>query len=350
VAVGSGCSGGDARSEATAEVTEAVCSSPDATSAAVATIAEVIGRELHRWELTTDFYKYTGYQNQLMLGLTATGLAQCGGSCPLTASLLALQDPRMDQKVVFGSQKLSAAAFASELTTGFDNQASCNATQQCPYEAHVLGTPFAASGGNCDLQLYTYSASAPGGGNLNNVANLDNALFWTAHNGPNPYIAFQSTTTSVTIDPTGGLSPLSPWLDAEICQKFSLSNINGTPCTCAANNVYSNGQLQNLHPQVPMTYFCVQAGDVCQKFSTTSLNGTPCTCAANNIYTGGVLKNAYPQVPMTYFCMRTSDLCQWQSAVDVTGTACTCAPSGISNGSLQASESLTPNIYYCKSN
>ena len=63
---------------------------------------------------------------------------------------------------------------------------------------------------------------------------------------------------TVTIDPTGNLNPPGQTTGSEICQKFSVSNINGTPCTCATNNIYSNGQLVNDQYLTPKTYYCRQ--------------------------------------------------------------------------------------------
>ena len=44
--------------------------------------------------------------------------------------------------------------------------------------------------------------------------------------------------------------------------------------------------------------------DVCQVVSWTDLNGTPCTCAANNI-TNGQLKNDFAGTAKTYYCRQT---------------------------------------------
>jgi hypothetical protein len=41
----------------------------------------------------------------------------------------------------------------------------------------------------------------------------------------------------------------------EICMKASLTDLNGTPCTCASTGV-TNGQLKNDDPLAPRTYRC----------------------------------------------------------------------------------------------
>jgi hypothetical protein len=247
----------------TAEESAAVCENPEGTNAAIAALATAMSQELHRWEILSDFYVYRGYNNQSMLGLTQAGLNACGGSCPLTKEILSYQDTRMDQKIVFNGVKLSSWSFASRLVTGYENQRVCQTAGRCTYAFHTFGYNSATtSPGACDT-LFTFTVGrrpSMGGGALTaaEVAGLANALVWTTGNGPNPYIAFQSTASTVTIDPTGNLNPPGQTTGSEICQKVSLSNISGTPCTCAANNIYSNGQLKNDDPLTARTYYCRQ--------------------------------------------------------------------------------------------
>ena len=247
--------------EMTAEDTAAVCNNPDGTNAGIAALAVAITQELHRWNLTSDFSIVSGYNGQQVLALTQAGLNACGGSCPLTANILGMQDSRMDQKVVFGNQKMSSWTFASRLVTGFQNQVSCQQNNKCPFVAHMFTySPATTTPGACDT-LFTFPVVKPGfTGSLTpaQVSQLANALVWTAPTGINPYVAFQATADTVTIDPTGNLNPPGQTTGAEICQKASLTNIAGTPCTCAANNIYSNGQLLNDQPMTPKTYYCRQ--------------------------------------------------------------------------------------------
>jgi hypothetical protein len=248
----------------TAEETAATCENVEGTNAAIASLATNIAQELGRWQITTDFYTYYGYQNQRMLGLTAAGLAACGGSCPFTSNMLAMQDARMDQQIILDNTRLSSWSFASRLTTGFDNQVSCQLNNQCPFVAHALGSNPTASPGPCGT-FFTFPVSKPasqGGGTLtvSEATGLQNALIWTTGNGPNPYIAFQATSSTVAIDPTGCITPscASGVTGTAICQKASLTDINDTPCTCATNNIYSNGKLRNDQPLTPRTYYCRQ--------------------------------------------------------------------------------------------
>jgi hypothetical protein len=248
-------------SEMTAEeiASVTVCANPEGTNAAIAALTAAMSQELHRWQITTDFYEYRGYNNQLMLGLTSAGLAACGGSCPITSTILGYQDSRMDQKVVFGNIKLSSWSFASRLTTGFENQGVNQRAGRAPFPAHTFGVATTAPGA-CDT-LFTFPVAKPaGGGNLtvDEIKQLNNALIWTTGNGPNPYIAFQPGVNTITVDPGGNLNPPGQTTGSDVCQKVSPANINGTPCTCAANNVYTNGQLKNDDALSPKTYFCRQ--------------------------------------------------------------------------------------------
>ena len=258
-----GCST-EATTEMTAEQKAAVCANPDGTNAGIAALAVAMSQELHRWNITSDFYIYNGYNNQEMLGLTSNGLNACGGSCPVTSEILKMQDSRMDLKVVFNGTKMSSWNFASRLVSGYRSQVACQNGGWCPFfTKHMFGyNSGTTTPGSCDT-LFTFTvtqAGSIGGGPLTaaQVSHLNNALVWTASNGPNPYIAFQSTASTVTIDPTGNLNPPGQTTGSEICQKLSLTDINGTPCTCAANNIYSNGQLHNDIPMTAKTYYCRQ--------------------------------------------------------------------------------------------
>jgi hypothetical protein len=247
----------------TAEESSAVCANPEGTNAAIAALATAISQELHRWQITTDFYEYRGYNYQLMLGLTPAGLAACGGSCPVTSEILKYQDSRMDQKILFGSTRLSSWSFASRLTTGFENQVVCQRAGRCSFAAHVFSyDPANTTAGACDT-LFTFGVAKPanqGGGTLTTaeISGLSNALIWTTGNGPNPYIAFQPGANSVTIDPGGNLNPPGQTTGSDVCQKTSLTNITGQTCTCATNNIYSSGKLRNDDPLASKTYFCRQ--------------------------------------------------------------------------------------------
>ncbi len=339
-----GCAVATSSSEPLGRDAAAVCSMPDATTIAVAELAVTVGFELHRWELLTDFQLYTGYGNRQMLGLSAAGLAQCGGSCPNTAALLTLQDQRTDQTVVLGGSFLGAAAFASSLTSGFTNQRICTANGSCPYEAHALNIEFETPRTCGDVD--TFLVTAPGGGNLANPANLNNALYWTANNGPNPLIDFHSTATSVSIDPSGQLyDPPFP-ADIAYCSVISPDvNLAGTPCVCATGGVTS-GVLLNDRSLTRNTYYC-RATWGCSQNSSINIAGQTCTCPDWRILVGN-LQNDRLLTRNTYYCRASGDRCQQSSDVNINGQECTCAAQNVTAGHFTNSGSQNSNLYYCR--
>jgi hypothetical protein len=263
-----GCATDASTENVSLEDQAATCYNPEGTNAAIAALATTITQELHRWQMTTDFYIYRGYNNQEMLGLTSAGLAACGNDCFFTKVMLGLQDSRMDQKVSFNGVKLSSWSFASRVVTGYRNQQSCQSGGWCPFVSHVFGwkpdntyNNFTTAPGACDT-MFTFGVNKPAAQNhalltATEINGLQNALKWTSANGPNPYIAFQSTASTVSLDPTGNLTDPGQTTGSEICQKTSRTDISGTPCTCAASNIYSNGALKKDATVVGL-YICTQ--------------------------------------------------------------------------------------------
>jgi len=246
-----------ASGEQVEEQAAVACSNADGTNGMTAALVVAAARDMHRWQLTTDFYEFRGFQNQLMLGITAAGLAACGsGGCPTVANILAFQDSRLDQKAVIAGTKLSSWALASRLTAGFDKQKACNQGGWCPFVAHQFAASSSITAGNCNTSsLFTFPVTKPGGAALTaaDVAKLNNALTWTTANGTDPFVQFASTATSVTVGDVGGMVPGQS--EPGPCQQFSLTNINGTACACAATGVTA-GKLKNDQALAPKTYFC----------------------------------------------------------------------------------------------
>jgi hypothetical protein len=131
-----GCST-QASTEMTAEQSAAVCANPDGTNAGIAALAVAMSQELHRWNISSDFYIYRGFNYQEMLGLTQAGLNACGNGCPITSEILKMQDSRMDQKVVFNGVKMSSWNFASRLVTGYRNQVNCQRLLPVHHRSYV---------------------------------------------------------------------------------------------------------------------------------------------------------------------------------------------------------------------
>jgi hypothetical protein len=247
------------------------CANPQGTNAMIAALAVAIGNDLGRWKVGTDFTKITGAYNQPHLALTSTGLAQCaarGNTCQNVKALLFFQDARYDNYIRFpGNVKLSAWSYASRLVAGYDAQKVCEsrATQNptsadaCPAEDHVL-TLAGTSPGACDIN-FTYNVRTPTGGMLRWPHLLKNKLIWANDGGSftnlNPYIAFQSTASTVTIDPTWDLNQpgsASGGSCTVSCQKYSTNTATaGSCCTC-------NGASGTFQPAATANVYKCSAG------------------------------------------------------------------------------------------
>jgi hypothetical protein len=226
------------------------CANPQGTNAMIAAVAVAIANDLGRWNVTTDFKEITGRYNQQHLALSSVGEARCstrGNNCENVKALLFFQDALYDNYVRFPNNvRLSSWSYAARLVAGFRAQRTCEAraksspgaSDACPAEDHLL-TLLSTSPGGCDMN-FTYSAKKPDGSPLANPAQLKNKLVWTNDGGSmtnlNPYIQFQSTASTVTVDPTWDLNqPGSASGGSCIvsCQKYDKNNVlTGQCCTC----------------------------------------------------------------------------------------------------------------------
>lgn len=249
-------SGDVASNEQTEEQAAVACSNADGTNGMVAALAVALATDMHRWNVLTDLYEFRGFNNQLMLGITAAGKAACGGNCPTVANILAFQDSRLDQKAVIAGTKLNSWSLASRLTAGWDKQKACVPGGWCPFQAHQFAAVSSITPGNCNTSsLFSFPASKAAGGTLTaaQIAELNNALVFTTANGTDPFVQFTSNATSVSVGDVGGMVPGQS--EPGPCQQFSTTNINGTACSCAVNGIAA-GHLKNDQSLAPNTYFC----------------------------------------------------------------------------------------------
>jgi hypothetical protein len=188
---------------------EAACANPQGTNATIASLAVAIGQELGRWQVTTDFKWVNLYPWYPVMTLSSAGLAQCsanGSSCSMVKALLSWQDPKFNGKIKFADGTvLSPDTYQARLYSGYQEQVVCESRppnntnpNNCPAEAHKL-TLQGTSPGVCEID-YTFKATKTTGAPLTAPAQLINKLLW-ARKEYNPYIAFQSTASTVTIDP-----------------------------------------------------------------------------------------------------------------------------------------------------
>ncbi|HEU4578084.1 MAG TPA: hypothetical protein VFS67_07510 [Polyangiaceae bacterium] len=101
----------------------------------------------------------------------------------------------------------NANNFVSTLTARWNEQKNCelrggSGSSNCTAEQHVL-TFKSSKAGACDTS-FTFDAKSTSGGNLAHPDQLENKLMFVGGSS-NPYLAFSSTGTTVSIDPTYGL-------------------------------------------------------------------------------------------------------------------------------------------------
>jgi len=250
-----GCSveASDSDREALAESSAAACANSDGTNAMLALIANAMAKELGRWELLTDLEKFRGFNNQEMLRVKAS--APCTNGCSLIKTLLQFQDSRLDGLFVLADgTRVNSWTLASRLATGYDVMQACTQNKQCPYEKHKLS--FTSTQPGACAALNTYGAQKAAGGNLTTPANLKNALKFTEGNGANPYIAFSSTATSVSIGTSLETEPGTPNGCTEYNPPTATPHLDGAACTCPGVATPSTLKRVTTNPTTPNVLYC----------------------------------------------------------------------------------------------
>ena len=233
---------------------EALCANGDGVNSAMAALAVAAAKELGRWNPTVDFAPGTGAPWHTTL--TATGKNLCADKkCWNTQAILDLQKAPPNS-VKFGNIVLNSNNLISTLTARWNEQKNCElrggtGDTNCTAEAHKLTFTKAAPGA-CDT-IFTFDAKNTTGGTLKNPAQLKNKLMFVGYPS-NPYLAFSSTGTTVSVDPTYGLNPdgsTSTGSSTAACTKVSATSIVGAACTCNA----VSGKFA-VSTWSPVTYTC----------------------------------------------------------------------------------------------
>jgi hypothetical protein len=215
---------------------EALCANGDGVNSAMAALAVAAAKELGRWNPTVDFKP--GTAAPWYTTLTATGKARCAdGKCWNTQSILDLQKAGTNP-VRFGGVLFNANNFVSTLTARWNEQKNCElrggtGASNCSAEQHKLTFKSQAPGA-CDT-VFTFDAKNLSGGNLVNPAQLKNKLIFVGGTS-NPYLAFSSTGTTVSIDPTYGLNEGGTTTAGgctAACTKMSAASVAGQCCSCS---------------------------------------------------------------------------------------------------------------------
>ena len=214
---------------------EALCANGDGVNSAMAALAVAAAKELGRWNPTTDFAPGTGAPWHTTL--TATGKARCADKkCWQTQAILDLQKAPPNS-VKFGNVVLNSNNLISTLTARWNEQKNCElrggtGDTNCTAEQHQLTFKSSAPGA-CDT-VFTFDAKSTTGGTLKNANQLKNKLMFVGYPS-NPYLAFSSTGTTVSVDPTYGLNPdgtTSSGTCSAACTKVSATSVAGACCSC----------------------------------------------------------------------------------------------------------------------
>jgi hypothetical protein len=241
------------------------CTNVDGTNSVMAALAVAAATELKRWQPSKDFVvSSTSGQSEASPGpqqaikLTATGKARCAdGRCWNTQGLLDLQYDQANNKIKLpGNVTLSPAALRSRLVAKLREQQTCEArpanggSGNCPVEEHQLTFQRSQAGG-CDTNFF-FQATQPNGQPLKFPGQLKNKLLWV--DNTNPYVAFASSGSVVSIDPTYGLDDdgtTSTGACTAACVKLSLSSQAGQCCSC-------NGTTKSFarSPWSAVTFLC----------------------------------------------------------------------------------------------
>jgi len=226
----------DELDEELGQTEQAMCANGDGVNSAMAALAVAAAKELGRWNPTVDFAAGTA-ATSWRTTLTATGKARCpGGNCWNTQAILDLQKAAPNA-VKFGGVVLNANNLVSTLTARWNEQKNCElrggtGASNCSAEQHKLTFKGSAKGA-CDT-LFTFAATNTSGGALLAPAQLKNKLIFVGGSS-NPYLAFSSTGTTVSIDPTYGLDEdgtTSTGSCTAACTKMSATSYAGACCSC----------------------------------------------------------------------------------------------------------------------
>lgn len=213
---------------------QSLCANGDGVNSAMAALAVAAAKELGRWQPTTDF---TQHSSPWSLILTSTGKNQCADKkCWNTQAILDLQKAPPNT-VKFGNIVLNSNNLVSTLVARWNEQRNCESRggtgpTNCSAEQHKL-TFKSQKAGACDT-IFTFDAKTPTGGTLKAPDQLKNKLIWVGGTS-NPFLAFSSTGTTVSIDPTYGLNEGGTTTSgscSNACTRISSTSIAGQCCTC----------------------------------------------------------------------------------------------------------------------
>lgn len=234
-----------------AYLTSSSCFSNYGVNPMKAALAVAMSDEMGRIDALKDL-KWDG-STWSRVGIAQDGLDRCAArnlaGCPETQAILDLQ--KDDVNRYLSQQEFNATNFREDLRSSFERQRNHesdltrNNPSRLPQEHSLTRIGTFSNAGACGIH-YDFAAAG------NKIENIKERLVFFGGND-NPFLAFQSTTTTVAIDPTGtmnGDTTGSTSTLLAVCTSTTLS-LKGKACTCSGKT----GTLQPA-PWNSRTLYC----------------------------------------------------------------------------------------------
>ena len=198
----SGCAAGDAEEIGATEayLSAADCNVNSGINPMKAALAVAMATEMGRVDPLADLK--LGY---LGVTISDSGWNRCWyagyNGCPNTWAILNMQDPAVNNQV--NQAVFNSTAFREDLKASFDRQRNHenhlrqNEPSRMP-EDHSLRETGMTNYGACGIH-YDFKATG------NKISNIKERLVFFGGNS-NPFLAFRSTDTTISIDPTGTMN------------------------------------------------------------------------------------------------------------------------------------------------
>jgi hypothetical protein len=244
------CAGGDFEPEASSfaedeielesigTLEQPLCENKGGTNAVMTALAVAAGKELGRWLPERDF-QWNNSTGMLELSVNAAPRCRTAsptGTCGNLLALLAMQKPEAHGKVTFpGNIKLDSNLLKSQLKSGWNAQASCNASGACNVVNHDLKYAYVENG-SCDKKFFfdPFKMGTSTRMSASEADLLKNKLKFVGY-PTNKMLNFYMRDGKVSVDPTYGLnegaSTTVGSCDAA-CTKFSTSDVSNRCCSC----------------------------------------------------------------------------------------------------------------------
>lgn len=194
-----------------------------------AALAVSMAREMGRVDAVADLAKWD------RVVISWSGLSRCGArgyaGCPNTQAILDLQLASVNQYL--DQNTFNATSFKEDLKASFDRQTNWendlrrNAPWKLPQDHNLNQKGTFTQAGACGVHFDFFAQG-------NSIQNIKERLVFFGGE-QNPFIAFQSTSNTIAIDPSGtmnGDSGTSSGSQIVACTSTNM-NLRGASCTCS---------------------------------------------------------------------------------------------------------------------